>query len=65
MKKIFIIFGLFSLISAGVNADFTDNFDGGVSPLWKPVSGIWEAKDDLYHVRATGVLPGFSILPFE
>jgi hypothetical protein len=65
MKKIFIIFSLLSLISASLCADFTDEFDSGVSPLWKPVSGIWEAKDNIYHVQAIGVLPAFSILPFE
>jgi len=37
-----VLFGCFSLTAM---ADFTDNFDKRLSPLWEPISGIWEVKD--------------------
>lgn len=52
-------------LSALAQADFKDDFDGKLNPLWKPVSGIWELQDGTYNGRGIGQLPGFSLLPFE
>ena len=65
MKLLMILTCVILTLAALTQADFTDDFDGALSPLWDPVLGVWELKDGAYNARAVGRLPAFSLLPFE
>jgi len=55
---------LFGCFFFTATADFTDDFEKGLKPLWNPVNGIWKVEDGLYHGTAIGTLPCYSLLPF-
>jgi len=68
MSKILVIIMYICLVlvlSNFAQAEFNDDFDGKLSPLWEPVIGIWELQDGKYNGKGVGQLPGFSLLPFE
>ena len=65
MRLLIIQTCLILTLSALAPADFKDDFDGKLSPLWEPVIGIWELHEGNYNGKAIGNGPGFSLLPFE
>ncbi len=61
--SIFIVFLVSYPIFAW--ADFKDDFNDGVSPLWDPVKGIWEPLDGTYRGKDPGLAGVYSLLLFE
>jgi len=44
-------------------AEFSDDFNGELNPLWEVRGGKWEIKDGVYHGSSFGTIPAFAILP--
>lgn len=65
MKLLVVQICLFLTLSAIAQADFREDSNGKLSPLWEPVIGEWELQEGSYNGKPVGNLPGFSLLPFE